>query len=344
MVYDFEKRTFLVEKFIELKSYALVQRAFRTKWLNIKAPSPHTIKNIYNKFKKTGSVHNISKKGQYNTNKREEATILIENLISEFPKLSMRRISQATKTSTGLTHDIMTNDLCLKPYKIHDCHRLLQPDFQKRVDFAEWYFKTSDISHDRIICTDEAYFYLTEPSNKQNNRLWLNAKPQEGIERPLHEQKILVFCAISAAKVYGPYFFSTSVNQHNYLSMLQDWFWPKHLRTDSYKKYYFQQDGATPHTANLVQNWMREKMGKKFMDKSKWPPRSPDLNPCDYFLWGYLKQEVYNPLPKNLEELKVNIERETQKIPKNMLNSTFLNFEKRLNLVINAKGGHIENK
>ena len=126
--------------------------------------------------------------------------------------------------------------------------------------------------------------------------------------------------------------------------MLQDWFWPKHLRTDSYKKYYFQQDGATPHTANMVQNWMREKMGKKFMDKSKWPPRSPDLYPCDYFLWGYLKQKVYNPLPKNLEELKVNIERETQKISKNMLNSTFLNFEKRLNLVINAKGGHIENK
>ena len=61
--------------------------------------------------------------------------------------------------------------------------------------------------------------------------------------------------------------------------MLKDWFWPKHLRTDAYKKYYFQQDGATPHTANSVQNLLSSKFGDKFVDKKKWPPRSPDLNP-----------------------------------------------------------------
>jgi len=25
----------------------------------------------------------------------------------------------------------------------------------------------------------------------------------------------------------------------------------------------------------------------------KWPPRSPDLTPLDYFMWGYLKERVY---------------------------------------------------
>ena len=136
-------------------------------------------------------------------------------------------------------------------------------------------------------------------------------------------------------------FFSESVNQHNYLEMLKDWFWPKHLRTDSYKKYYFQQDGATPHTANSVQNWLSSKFGDKFVDKKKWPPRSPDLNPCDFFLWGYLKSRVYNPLPRNLDDLKANIEREIKTIKIDLLKSTFLNFEKRLNLFIEKKGGRI---
>jgi len=64
------------------------------------------------------------------------------------------------------------------------------------------------------------------------------------------------FFAISATKIYGPYYFSTSVNKHNYLEMLKVWFWYKHLRTSEYKKYYFQQDGTPPHTSNIVQEWL----------------------------------------------------------------------------------------
>ena len=33
-------------------------------------------------------------------------------------------------------------------------------------------------------------------------------------------------------------------------------FWLKHYRVESHKKYNFQQDGATPHTANTVQEWL----------------------------------------------------------------------------------------
>lgn len=73
-----------------------------------------------------------------------------------------------------------------------------------------------------------------------------------------------------------------------------------------------------------------------------WPPRSPDLNPCDFFLWGYLKSVVYNPLPKTLQELKINIEREIKKINVEILEKLFSNLIKRCNLVIDAKGGHFE--
>ena len=48
-----------------------------------------------------------------------------------------------------------------------------------------------------FICSDEAYFYLTLPINKQKNRMWSNSRPLEGIEMPLHDQKVLVWCAIS---------------------------------------------------------------------------------------------------------------------------------------------------
>ena len=69
----------------------------------------------------------------------------------------------------------------------------------------------------------------------------------------------------------------------------------------------------------------------------------PDLNPCDFFLWGYLKSRVYNPLPNNLDELKANIARKINNIDKDVLKNTFLNFSKRCNLVIEANGHHINN-
>ena len=75
-----------------------------------------------------------------------------------------------------------------------------------------------------------------------------------------------------------------------------------------------------------------------------WPPRSPDLNPCDFYLCGHLKSMIYNPLPKTFDDLKANIEREIKKISKNILELTFLNFKNRCELIISAEGGHIEMK
>jgi hypothetical protein len=36
-----------------------------------------------------------------------------------------------------------------------------------------------------------------------------------------------------------------------------------------------------------------------------WPPRSPDLTPCDFFLWGFVKDSVYMPpFPTISQELR----------------------------------------
>ena len=124
--------------------------------------------------------------------------------------------------------------------------------------------------------------------------------------------------------------------------MLKDYFWPKQLRTADYKKYYFQQDSATPHTANTVQTWLTTKFREKFVNKKIWPPRSPDLNPCDYYLWGHLKQTVYKPLPKTIHELKANIDRDCKKISSKDLKPIFSNLRKRCEMILTAGGGHIE--
>jgi len=78
-----------------------------------------------------------------------------------------------------------------------------------------------------LIGSDESYFYLTKTAYKQNNRLWIETMPKSGIERPFYDQKVLVWCAISSQKIYGPYFFESTVNKNNYHNMLVRFFGQK---------------------------------------------------------------------------------------------------------------------
>ena len=276
--------------------------------------------------------------------KRIDTKNALISIIEKDPTVSVRKAASATNSSRSLCHSIMKEDLMLKPYKIHCVQKLHANDYQKKIEFANWFLNRPKNAHEWLITTDEAWFTLTEMPNRQNNRYWASEPPDNNIEKPLHDKKFMVWTAISANKCYGVYVFDETVNKDNFFEMLRNFFWPKHIRTQSYQKYYFLQDGAPSHTSNQVQEWLSTKFGTKFINKNQWPAHSPDLNPCDFFLWGYLKSRVYNPMPKDLADLKSNLDREVKKLNKKILKSAFLNFKKRLSLVISANGGHFEDK
>ena len=205
-------------------------------------------------------------------------------MVTDFSTISIRKAASAVDVSPTLVYHILHDDLHLKPHKYQEWHKLDAHDYEKRVEFAHWFLSRPKEAKYFFICSDEAYFYLTLPINKQNNRMWSDSRPLEGIEMALHDRKVLVWCSISANRIFRPYIFEESVNKDNYLQMLQIFFWPKQLHTAAYQKCYFQQDDVTPHTANIVQEYFRAKFSTKFIDKKMWPPRSPDLNPCDFYL------------------------------------------------------------
>ena len=45
------------------------------------------------------------------------------------------------------------------------------------------------------------------------------------------------------------------------------------------------------------------------------PSIAPDLSPLDFFLWGYIKDQVYSDQPKTIEELKTAITSVIRSIP-----------------------------
>jgi hypothetical protein len=70
---------------------------------------------------------------------------------------------------------------------------------------------------------------------------------------------------------------------------------------------WFQQDGAKAHTANSTMQILSEFFGGCIISRNLWPPRLPHLSPPDFYLWGFLMQNVYKISPHRLEEFKQNI-------------------------------------
>ena len=72
-------------------------------------------------------------------------------------------------------------------------------------------------------------------------------------------------------------------------------------------------------------------------------PRSPDLFPCDFFLWDYVKGLVFvPPLPASIEELKQRITAALETVIKDMLQRVWHKLEYRLDVSRVAGGAHIE--
>ncbi|GFV23247.1 uncharacterized protein TNCV_1930491 [Trichonephila clavipes] len=93
-------------------------------------------------------------------------------------------------------------------------------------------------------------------------------------------------------------------------------------KTAAFEELWFQQDGATCHTARATIDLLKDTFGDRLISRFgpvNWPPRSCDLTPLDYFLWGYVKSLVYADKPQSLDHLEDNIRLDCADIRPQML-------------------------
>ncbi|GFW97977.1 uncharacterized protein TNCV_1806281 [Trichonephila clavipes] len=227
-----------------------------------------------------------------------------------------------------------------------------QNDHQARRRFVEW--AQNEIAvvpdfHKRILFSDEAHFWLNGYVNKQNWRIWCEANLQVYVETPLHPEKLTVWCALWASGIIGPYFFkndeghNVTVNGDRYTAMITNFFIPE-LNKHDVQELWFQQDGATCHTARATIDLLKDTFGDRLISRFgpvNWPPRSCDLTPLDFFLWDYVKSLVYAVKPQTLDHLEDNIRRVIADIRPQMLEKVIENWTSRLDYIRASRGSHI---
>ncbi|GFT72533.1 hypothetical protein NPIL_344071 [Nephila pilipes] len=73
-----------------------------------------------------------------------------------------------------------------------------------------------------------------------------------------------------------------------------------------------------------------------------WPPRSLELNPSDFLLWGYLKSVVYKGPVPDILTLKDQIMLHVRRINADFLRATVENVVYRMQLLKQQDGGPLK--
>ncbi|GFX24463.1 DUF4817 domain-containing protein [Trichonephila clavipes] len=158
-----------------------------------------------------------------------------------------------------------------------------------------------------------------------------------------------VWCALWALGIIGPYFFkndeghNVTVNGDRYRAMITNFFIPE-LNNHDVQELWFQQNGATCHAARATIDLLKDTLGDRLISRFgpvNWPPRSCDLTPLDYFLWGYVKSLVYADKPQTLDHLEDNIRRVIADIRQQMLEKVIENWTSRLDYIRASRGSHM---
>lgn len=186
----------------------------------------------------------------------------------------------------------------LHPYHYQRVHALRPQDFLPRMEFSEWIRNHGELVP-FIIWSDEATFTRGGVFNIHNHHFYAEENPRV-VRRGNFQNRfsVNVWAGILNNTLFGPIEIPARLNANEYLNFLET-----HLENilddlplNVRNQLHFQHDGAPAHYGINVRNWLHERLPGRWIGRGgpiSWPPRSPDLNPLDYYFWGRIKDIVY---------------------------------------------------
>lgn len=312
-------------------------------------PTRQLLARICKKLLESGSWNAVRRTRQKTaTGEVHEEGVLA--LAHNDPTVSSRRIA----TECGISQRSVLR--ILHRHRFHPFHLSLHQalsdvDFERRQEFCR--FALHRLQDDptffqRVLFTDEATFTNHGNVNLHNMHYWSIENPH-WLRQVQHQQpwSVNVWCGIVGNVIVGPYFIPGILNGNNYAQFLRNVL-PTLLEEvplTTRQCMWFQHDGCPAHSSRVATELLNETFPDCWIGRRaevKWPARSPDLTPLDFFLWGAIKHKVYAQIPTTPDDMKQRIIESCAEISRDSLAAVHKSFERRLQMCIAAEGKHFE--
>lgn len=329
------------------------KEAYGRQFPNRRIPGAGTFIRIVQRLRDHGTLSsNMVDNGRARSRAMEATVDNILDEVQQHPETSTRRLALRYNVSQS-TVDRSLRDHGLYPYHVQKVQALLPADLPKRIQFSQWllrkHFENSDFLR-YVLFTDEAGFTREGIFNSHNTHIWAVENPRAIREiDSQHRFGVNMWAGIVDNKLIGPQELSRRLTAAEYLHFLQNYL--DDLLEDVpllvIQNLWLQQDGAPPHSSRAVTDWLNVNFNGRWIGRYgpvSWPPRSPDLNPCDFFLWGFMKQLVYSSAVDNVDDLRSRVASAARHIQDHpdLLENVRHSIVRRARACLDADGGHFE--
>ena len=353
-------------------------RDFQVKFETDRVPSKMQLTRVWEKLINHGTLTNLNSKsspgethsGRIRTScstdmKENVKEVLDRDAVKVYGDSTVSPLSTARKNALGLDKSAwsrLTKELRYHPYKMVHRQMLKPQDLARRLNYCNWLLTQSEQQLEGFCWSDESNFQLCGNVNTQNVRRYAPLKNSDPVtggrpdhfaeDHPVKSPHLMVFAGITGkGQTFGLKIYrGETMTGPAYHSLLQYTVLPE-LRTlngGSLDRLTWTQDGAPCHVTDRNMTYLDRQFGDRVVSRRPvrgrdWPARSPDFNPCDIFLWPYLKTKVFTPRPNSLDQLEENIRREVAALDPVMVKRAAMCVRGRAINCINNNGGHFEN-
>ena len=309
-----------------------------------------TVWKTIKRYKERGDFKDRERSGRPRSKRSASNVKAVREKIRRNPRRSLRKMAKETKMSARTMGRLVHEDLKMSSFTLQKRQSLSANVKQKRLDRSKVLLnELKRGTAGETVWSDEKIFTVEQAHNRRNDRILAKKSSdipyeRKTVHRTMKPASVMVWAAVSKSW-RSPLIFveeKAKINARVYiekiltpmLESVNDHFGDDTLWT-------FQQDGATAHTANITQNWCSNNL-PRFWSKEKWPPCSPDLNPMDFSIWSVLEADACSKVHHSVEDLKRSLNRAWRKIPQETMRASVEDVRRRLNAVIDRKGGHFE--
>ena len=306
-----------------------------------------TVAHLVQRFETTGSVADLPRSERPATVRLTENASRVVAAVANDSCTSSRRLSQELELSRSSVRRLL-RDENLRPFHPKLVQGLSEDDFDRRLECCEVLLELKEEDEeifDKIIWSDEAVFKLSGSVNRHNTVYYATENPHVLFDSKVISPGVCVWGGISAKGLIGPFFFEDTVTGQSYVQMLEEKFYPTVSGWPGLERTWFQHDGAPAHFSLQARFWLDNFFPQRWIGRRgniEWAPRSPDLTPPDFFLWGVVKDYVYKRRPADIEGLKEKISEAFASINQEVCQKVCRSVEVRLRSCIAVGGGHIE--
>ncbi len=236
-------------------------------------------------------------------------------------KINIHRLTRLLSMLYGTVFRILHHDLSLKKCTSKFIPHELTPEQKcQRISFAVNFLDSYPGARRLkwLVTTDESWLHVYDPDTKQRNKEWLAKGEDRGqvVCRERSVRKLLMVPFFDhQGMVHVEYLRNGTVNKHVFKAMLQRaWTSVRTRRAHLWRNrqaYKLHMDNASMHTALLVCTEL-QRLGWNLLPH---PPYSPDLSPCNFFLFPYLKNQLHGRNFGTLDNLLEAVETELGLIP-----------------------------